>query len=59
MLQILHIELCHVYRKLGDLESELEIINLYLSKENRKSLSWFKKRLNEVEKLIGENKKVR
>ena len=51
----IYMRLCHAYRRLGDLDSELEIINKYLFEGNYSySRAWFEKRLKEVEKLMND-----
>ena len=43
--------LCHSYREIGDYESEKELIEEYLSK-NDYSKEWFEKRYEELADLI-------
>lgn len=45
--------LCHMYRRNGDLENELKIINKYLSEDYEYSRDWFEKRMVEVKNLMG------
>ena len=50
-----YMRLCHSYRRLGNYDEELVIINKYLSnKHNTYSREWFERRLKEVIKLIDD-----
>ena len=50
-----YMRLCHSYRRLGNYDEELVIINKYLSnKRNTYSREWFERRLKEVIKLIDD-----
>lgn len=46
-----YMRLCHMYRRTGDYENELYVVNKYLSGYNQISRSWFEDRLEELKKL--------
>lgn len=47
-----YMRLCYMYRRLGDYENELEVINKYLSSYNRNNRDFFEKRLLHIKKFI-------
>lgn len=47
-----YVGLCYMYRRLGDYENELEVINKYLSSCGRNNRDFFEKRLRYIENLM-------
>ena len=55
----IYMRLCHSYRRISDLEGELEIINRYLFEENFSfSRQWFEKRLEEINELMEDGERT-